>query len=314
MARRVFEFRRPECLSPLEHDLEDTNDVQRHFFGCISIGDRVDFLRKDNPFWEYIARDGREWRPVSSAEERLREAIRKDEMRRDVCDSLYETLTRTDILRKAIREDEMFKHFIVNIDTSREAWKSKKRFLARGAPERETADGWPNVRVLLREISENREERGADILEVGDAGKQGKEGTKIADDIGEGAKDQVLPESAEKATVSPTAISSPGGAAGDHATTEDEDIPRYRIERDVKARVLRFTRIRDGGQQRFSGVPNSPEDKPFKGVFPDQQIAFCYCVGADGKFSRKKHSEKCESKDETLTHYHIPCNNMSVCT
>ena len=44
-----------ECLSVDDHDDQSIHDLHSHFFGCIEIDRRVDFLRQDNRVWSRLA-------------------------------------------------------------------------------------------------------------------------------------------------------------------------------------------------------------------------------------------------------------------
>ncbi|KAF4908556.1 hypothetical protein CGCF415_v006584 [Colletotrichum fructicola] len=102
---------KPTCLSAQHHGAEVIRDFPAHYFGCIEISDRPQFLNRSNPLWDEELR---------LQEEKLRQQNGKkgDEIKdfkgdaekniekkiRGLAVSIESQYKRTDILRKAIRD------------------------------------------------------------------------------------------------------------------------------------------------------------------------------------------------------------------
>jgi hypothetical protein len=99
----------PACFSVDGHDIQNVDDLHSHFYGCLEISQRVEFLAESNPTWSLLAQfsDNRDGAFV-----RYTAAI-----------SILSEITRIRILRNELRLT-----LGKNVEESREAWRGSKEY------------------------------------------------------------------------------------------------------------------------------------------------------------------------------------------
>jgi len=339
MTHRVFDFRQPACLSPLQHKLEDNHDdIKSHFFGCLLIKDRLGFLSENNELWQklveaqYKRQNAATWRAHEKLPDTDTDQCRR--MRWQVCESLQEEFRKTDVVRNAIKNDLMLGHLVSNIDASRGEWRRNKKVYCRtpvsqptagptglrASDTKETTDGYPLVRAELERIVGNYVEMSSDIR-ANEIQFNHEVSIQVTIDDEDGAvptqTDTLVPtqghplsgdDRPQELTIH-SVEASDSMAANEKQPNKSASKPKYEIDKAIKARVMRFER--DAASSPFVG--KSIEQFEYSGIFPEQEIEirslFSRWVG--GQFCRMPDMGR-ESKTDIIRYYHIPCNNMKV--
>ncbi|KAK4159854.1 hypothetical protein QBC43DRAFT_373536 [Cladorrhinum sp. PSN259] len=130
------------CLSALPHGPEAIRDHLRHYFGCINIADRVNYLNRSNPMWEYeYIQELRHLKSLPKYSVLAEREVQNDAENRvqkkiqSVAVALEAQYRRTYILRQALskapdpapdpdRPAETCGHLVRCVEDSREAWRN----------------------------------------------------------------------------------------------------------------------------------------------------------------------------------------------
>lgn len=253
----------PTCLSaephgPAEGSHGTIRDHAAHYFGCIEIADRVNYLSREKNWelWDHEiqieAERLQQRKPTTSEEERLKTATEKVEARiKSLAVSIEAQYKRTDILRKALSEvkcphckdqprnkhaeDQANKHppcDLVNlVSHSHEEWKNSNSY-KKGI---EIIRDWKRRKTSSAQSSDVEDEHLTNSPSLSSNGRR-----------------RMVPEREEARK-----IIRDGHADVDYAFGEDEDTPSYELERDMNGYLIQWKILRPG-ESRKKLDPTTP--------------------------------------------------------
>ncbi|EGO56226.1 hypothetical protein NEUTE1DRAFT_29386, partial [Neurospora tetrasperma FGSC 2508] len=319
------------CLSTEPHDTT-VEDAVQHYFGCIEIRDRAEFLKPSHPHWEHERKtaqeqlkkaghavpDGEPLTIESVSQARANEWLEK--RMGSVAIAIEAQYKRIEILRTVLsktpaRQSRLFSDqqpkvekedsVVSQLGDSRDKWKRSDRF----------KEGIKWVRQWRKEMkdgSEDDDNKGSD-----EPGRQE-------------VKDLAKKQRTKKNTQSEN---------GDN----EKDCTEYHLERDVNAYLIQFSTEYDTDRpSQDSESFLTPIDEPltdgrFKGTFPDQRISMSFLLdngvtcepkttdnpelsthdpeGDWNILSRNRcMNEGGSGPPKRIRYFHIPSNNMATPT
>ncbi|KAK1723886.1 uncharacterized protein BDZ83DRAFT_741782 [Colletotrichum acutatum] len=246
----------PTCLSaephgPAERSHGTIRDHAAHYFGCIEIADRVNYLSREKNWelWDHEiqieAERLQQRKPTTSEEERLKTATEKVEARiKSLAVSIEAQYKRTDILRKALSEvrcpqcedQPRDKHggnegnphppcdLVHLVSHSHEEWK-KSRSYKKGI---EIIRNWKRHKTSSAQSSDVEDEH-----------------LTNSPDLSSNGRARMAPEREEARKIIRN-----GHIDVDYAFEEDENTPSYELERDMNGYLIQWKILRPGESRK----------------------------------------------------------------
>ncbi|KAK3396852.1 hypothetical protein B0T20DRAFT_244041 [Sordaria brevicollis] len=300
------------CLSTEPHD-EAVEDPIQHYFGCIEIRDRPDFLDESNDVWTHEREVERKKLELSMGdaydndstfdlEKRLDEKIKR--RIGSVAIAIEAQYKRTEVLRKALRKPlspDTPPCLVDNVEKSRNRWMNSSQF-----------------KYGITEVRKWRQ------------GEQG--GMKTTDDVKPG--EYTISNRADPGRAEVRRLVTKHRNKNGNSTLPYE-MEEYNIERDVNAYLIQFS-VRDETnktppgssslhniRQSLKPVDEDLSDARFKGTFPDQRISMSWLLNngqdlekeecdPEGDWNILRRDRKKDDKESRrIRYFHIPSNNMA---
>jgi len=287
------------CVSAHTHDIHALDDIQAHFFGCLSFKDRVKALDLDgrDSIWPKIAEledDKREDLRFQSSPESTsnRGTVTQQLLRRNVAKWLQQERKRIAVVRRTIKKDPEMGHLYKKLCHSRNAWRKSKAYQV-GADIRVSRAGVKDLTVIPLGMGFEYERDEAERLD-----------RLFAQKLDEILTGRLRP-----------------WADGEEAIAErSQEV--YRVKRDIKAQLIALQppgRAPPGVSPGIA-VPDETlwsKDADVRGVFPHQFMALERLLCRDVGFKEINKAGTAGGTEENLEdrhirYYHIPFTHMSV--
>jgi len=150
------------CVSTYRHEIEELDDIQAHFFGCIPFEARVGALHPDHHIWSRVEELEVDKRENLRFQRTIPESFVGHSLpspRRNVAKWLQQERKRIAVVRRAIDNDPTMAHLHKRLQESRESWRNSKTY----RPDELTSDDGQD-QIDARRWSMERTARGNSML------------------------------------------------------------------------------------------------------------------------------------------------------
>ncbi|KAK4228072.1 hypothetical protein QBC38DRAFT_536036 [Podospora fimiseda] len=333
------------CLSASPHGPETIRDYLRHYFGCINIADRINYLEPCNEIWVYEYNQELEhlnslpeFSSLSTSAKDHEAKKRVKKKIQSVAVALEGQYRRSYILRQALLKapdpstgspknlTKTAGHLVRRIDESRQNWKKSKEYVRgielvrkwKHKPEEpphlaaqrlDFEEERENIRKVVKEARNDQDPPPDDELEEYDL-ERDVNGYLIQYTL---KKEIPSSQASRQSTTDPKAIMTEHETRTESPTRADFSTSFPGPGR-TPSRANTVGSASSTHVTYMEPVDEELTDPRFKGRFPDQRIGMSSLLGLDKldpDVSNILSRKECSSKDPTrLRYFHIPSNNM----
>ncbi|KAK4167456.1 hypothetical protein QBC43DRAFT_142137 [Cladorrhinum sp. PSN259] len=294
------------CLSASPHGPETIRDHLRHYFGCINIADRTNYLDPKNEIWDYEF--NQELKHVGSLPKYsdLDESERQEEARKrvkkkiqSVAVALEGQYRRSYILRRAILNSkpatdstETCRHLVNRVEESAGEWRTCKDYLEGMKLVRQWKQGKRQDRPDTKLEHPGFEEERIKIRRIVKEARNNQDpplDTELADydverDVNGYLIQYTLKKDTPSAQASRQSTNDPTGIITEHGTRTESPtstISLPPLPKPAPSRVNSRGSASNTHVAHLEPVDEELTDPRFKGRFPDQRIGMSLLLGLD---------------------------------